>query len=180
MLLEVNSGHTSSQANEPLLCPLFNMDVTPAGYSLSHCENYFSIKMQKLELCPGKAAKNTALWGIYDRGLSGYLPHPSFPRKAPPPAGSLLRTFDPGLSWPCQEEKALVPVPLLQIGKLRSLRSIYKVTQGVRECSPSSREEKEAPTCTQAFTVCPSLYPLSCPTSERTMKHEPLSSPPGG
>lgn len=84
----MNSGHTSTQANEPLLCPLFNMDVTPAGYSLSHCENYFSIKMQKLERCPGKAAKNTALWGTYHRGLSGHLPHPPAPRKVPPPAGS--------------------------------------------------------------------------------------------
>lgn len=62
MVLELNSSHTSSQANEPLLCPLFNMDVTPAGYSLTHCENYFSIKMQELELCPERAAKNTALW----------------------------------------------------------------------------------------------------------------------
>lgn len=63
MVLGVNSGHTSGQANEPLLCLLFNMDVTPAGYSLWHRENYFSIKMQELELCPGRAAKNTALWG---------------------------------------------------------------------------------------------------------------------
>jgi hypothetical protein len=61
MVVGANSGHTSNQANEPLLCPLFNMNVTPAGYSLSHCENYFSIKMQELELCPGRAAKNTAL-----------------------------------------------------------------------------------------------------------------------
>lgn len=83
MILEVNSGHTSSQANEPLLCPLFNMDVTPAGYSLSHCENYFSIKMQELEPCPERAAKNTALWGTCHWGLSGHFPHPSAPPTLP-------------------------------------------------------------------------------------------------
>lgn len=84
MLLEVNSGHTSSQANEPLLCPLFNMDVTPAGYSLSHCENYFSIKMQKLELCPGRQLKILLPGGTCHTGLGGHLPHPSAPRNAPP------------------------------------------------------------------------------------------------
>lgn len=79
MVLEVNSGHTSSQANEPLLYPLFNMDVTLAGYSLLHCENYFSFKMQELELCPDRAAKNTALWAFVTRDLVATFlsPHPT-------------------------------------------------------------------------------------------------------
>ena len=83
MVLEVNSGHASRQENEPLLCPLFNMDVTPAGYSLSHCENYFSIKTQELEFCPGRQLKVLLSGASVTRGLSGHLPHSSAPREVP-------------------------------------------------------------------------------------------------
>lgn len=89
--LGANSGHTSNQANEPLRCPLFNMNVTPAGYSLSHCENYFSIKMQELELCPGRAAKNTALQGTCHQGTRWPLSSPFSFQACPTPAGSLLK-----------------------------------------------------------------------------------------
>ena len=68
------------------------MDVTPAGYSLSHCENYFSIKMQELELCPGRAAKNTVLWGHQLLGgVNGHLSHPAAPREVPHLLGPSLK-----------------------------------------------------------------------------------------
>lgn len=128
MLLEVCSGHTSSQASEPLLRPLFNMDVTPAGYSLSHCENYFSIKMQKLELCPGRQLKILLSGGTYHRGLSGHLPHPAASRNAPQVQGPsckhliqclrvtlpLSETSSIGYHAYFTDEQTEVPVPHLQ------------------------------------------------------------------
>lgn len=105
MVLELNSSHTSSQANEPLLCPLFNMDVTPAGYSLTHCENYFSIKMQELELCPERAAKNTALWVLVTGNLVATFLSPSVPQASLLPARSLLEALNTvsslSLNLPC-------------------------------------------------------------------------------
>ena len=119
MVLEVNSGHTSSQKNEPLLCPLFNMDVTPAGYSLSLCENYFSIKMQELELCPGRAAKNTALWGIRHKGglaatiLTLQSPSKSHTYQVPPLSTQFRVVFEPYPS-PVRRKKLWVLCPFYQ------------------------------------------------------------------
>lgn len=94
MVLELNSSHNSSQANEPLLCPLFNMDVTPAGYSLTHCENYFSIKMQEVELCPERAAKNSAVWVLVTENLVAIFLSPPSPQASLLPARSLLEALN--------------------------------------------------------------------------------------
>lgn len=77
-----------------MLCPLFEMDVIPAGHSWQHSENCFSIKMQELELCPERATKHTAPWDTCHVGPSGYLPDPSARRASLSPAGSLPEAFN--------------------------------------------------------------------------------------
>lgn len=174
MVLEVNSGHTSSQENEPLLCPLFNMDVTPAGYRLSPGRNYFSTKMKELELCPGRAAKNTALWGTSDWGTEWPPSSPFSPQEGPTPVG-----HPPGAPGTAS---CLSLVPALSEGKSPGHRACFtdgqtevqtavlhpqnhrgSRSEGAGACHPTAGRGRDAISVhpsTSQFTVSSSCCPV--------------------
>ena len=142
MVLEVNSGHTSSQESEPCSVPsliwMWHLQATACHtvriISPLKCRSWSFAQEEQLKIL---LSGGTSHW----RGLNGHLPHPAAPREVPHPPGPSLKHLIQGRVWaisqPCPKEKAPISGPVLLMGKLR-FRQL-----ALGHCAPSAKSPRE-------------------------------------